>query len=221
MTWADLFSDLKVFLGTSQQWEEGELMLYTNWAIRTYSDFFPQETSTTLTTDGSLQEWDTPSGFLSVNRVAFYEGGDDEPRFLEEIQIKPGTEFYDVSSQYPLMWHVEAGKFKLTSAPDSNDVLTLHYFSKHTEMAASGTVLTVPDRDIELLCLYVASRATARVSVDDARLSRWDQSGMDSGNPTHNPLLGVHRQFEREFWNKVYSRLPTGMIEFHRKGRGA
>lgn|GEM_PF-6361914 len=220
MTWSGLKADIKAFLGTSAQWEDPELILYVNWAIRVYSEYFPRESSASLSCDGSTQEWAAPSGFLSVNRVAFYEGGADEPRFLEEIQIKPGTGFYNVSSQYPLMWYVEGEKFKLTSPPDSNDELTLHYFSKHTEIVDDTTALTVPDRDLELLALYAASRATARVAIDDSRLSRWDQAGMDSGNPTHNPLLPIHRQFEREFWDKLHQRLPTGVVEFHRRGRG-
>jgi len=225
MTWAELYAELKSSLGTDTQWGESELMMYSNQAIRIYSRYFPQDDSSSLATDGSTQAWTLPSDIVratkkGVKRLEFDEAGGGDPRFLEEIQIKPGTQFYDVSSQYPLMWHVEEGQLKLTSAPDADDVLTLYYFKKHTEMADSTTVVSVPDADLELIHLYVASRATARLAISTGRRDRFKMRQIDAGNPEQNPLTPLHKVMVKEFWDALYQRLPTGNVDFHRRGRG-
>tara|TARA_Y100000310_G_scaffold328928_1_gene397903 strand:+ start:15565 stop:16236 length:672 start_codon:yes stop_codon:yes gene_type:complete len=220
-TWATLQAEIELDLGSDTQWTDAELLMYVNRGIREYSNYFPQIASTVLTTDDSTKAWETPTGFLAVERVEFKHGGEDYPYFLEEIRIIHGSQWYNPASEYPRMWFVEGGEFCLTAAPDTDDVLTLYYRGAHTEMVDGTTVLTVPDKDLELLSLFVASRAAMRVAVDDARLSRWDMKGMDSGNPEHNPVLPIHVQFENEFWDRLFKRLhKTTHIQTQRRGRG-
>jgi hypothetical protein len=231
-TWTELYTELKTSLGDDTRWGELELVLYTNQIIRTYSRYFPQESSTTLATDGSTKSWALPSTIIrarsdAVNRVELDEGGNGYPRFLEQIQIKPGTQYYDIESYYPLMWYVEGGYFKLTSALDSDDDLTLHFYALHDEVVGSYTStaqaaeeMSVPDVDLECIHLGVHMKASQRVMYDDANLSRFDLGGLDSGNPTHNPLIRPYQLAYEEFWDSIYRRLPTGVIEFHRRGRG-
>lgn len=220
-TWATLKSDIQVFLGSDTRWTAAELMLYANWAIRIYSEYFYQVSSTGHTTDGTTQAWALPSGYIGVERVEYDKSASGDPEFLEEIQIKPGTRFYNVSSNYPLMYYVEDNQLKLTSAPDSADTLTVYYRVKHTEMADDTTILTVPDRDLELITLYVASKAAARVMFDQANLDRWKQRAVNAGSPVQNPLTPPHQQFEKEFWQRLFDRLPKGTIELRKQGRGA
>jgi len=221
MTWAALKSDIQTFLGSDTRWTAAELMLYANWAIRAYSEYFFQVSSTGYTTDGTTKEWDLPSGYIGVERVEYDPSASGNLEFLEEIQIKPGTRFYNVSSNIPLMYHVEDDKLKLTSPPDAADTLTVFYQVRHTEIVDDSTTLTIPDRDLELIVLFVASKAAARVMIDQANLDRWKQRQVNAGSPVQNPLTPPHRQFEQEFWQRLFDRLPKGTVEIYRKGRGA
>jgi len=214
-TWASIYDELILQLGTDVQWDSGELRMYVNRAIRIYSEYFPLGKSTELTTDGSTKSWDVPSDFLWARLVEC-----PADTFLEEIKRKPGTAFYSATSGLPNMYYVESGKLYLTYAPSTSDTLTLHYAASHTEFSTSVSQTTVPDRDLELLALYAASRALIRVAVSQARADRYKSKALDAGNPEQNPITPVKRDLTREFWEGIYRRLPKGNVEFHRKGRG-
>lgn len=219
--WSDFYSELTTQLGSTTDWTEAELALYTNQAIRKYSLVFPVKTSSSLSCDGSTSSWALPSDFIKVNRVEYVEGS-REPRFLEEIQFKPGTQYYNQSSNLPLMWYAEGGYFKLTSTPGSNDTLTLHYNGSHTEIVTDDdTTFTVPDYHLGIISLFVQSRALLRMSHDDAMLRRWADRNVDPGTPQSNPFLPVYKQLEQDFYYELYAALPTGTVELYRKGRGA
>lgn len=215
-SWAELKNEIQVLLGTDTEWKEPELRLYANWAIRVYSDYFPRERTTALTTDGTLQEWSLPSDFLKVRLVECPAN-----EFLEEISRKPGTAYYSTTSGYPNMWYTEGGSLHFTYPPASSDVLTLHYAASHTEMSALTDTFTVPTYHLELLALYAASRALARLMTDQGSLDRWKSKQMDAGNPEQNPITPLQVRYERMFWQRLFDSLPRGNVYFHRKGRGA
>ena len=215
--WNTLREEIEMLLGSSQKWDERELMLYTNWCIRgVINKHFPQESSSVLSTDGTTQSWSVPDDFLEVRRVEVPAN-----RFLEELQHRPGTEFYSTVAGLPNMYYVEGGSLKLTYPPSSSDVLTLHYEAKHDEMTGDASVMTVDDQYTEVVALYVAKRALTKYAIKQAGQDAFKMPGVDSGNPQQNPYTPLIREFGRQYQEALFGLLPTGTVELYRRGRGA
>lgn len=215
--WNTLREEIEMLLGSSQKWDERELMLYSNWCIRRVINIhFPLDASTVLSTDGTTQSWSVPDDFLAVRRVEVPAN-----HFLEEIQIRPGTAFYSTVSGLPNMYYVENDLLELTYPPSSSNVLTLHYEGKHTEMSSDTTTVTVDNQHIEVLALYVAMRALTKFSIKQAGQDAFKMPGVDSGNPQQNPYTPLIREFRRQYQEALFGLLPTGNVEMYRRGRGA
>ncbi len=136
-------------------WAAAEINIYVEMAIREYSAWWPYLQSTTSVGTGAKVAFDLPAGFVREHRVLL--GSTVQVR-LDEEDAHFGVGFYDVRNQL------------IVGANASSATLTLVYWGTHTVPDDDVDVLTVPDRDLELLVRYCVWQCLRRLEADEAIL---------------------------------------------------
>jgi len=214
ITWAEFLSDLRNDLddtADTPRWSDEQLYVYTKDAIRDYSQFFPRRIDgTELTLNGTA--YDLPSDYVEAITVE-----SPEHRFLEDREERPGIRYFDKSK--PLFYYIEGSSLYLQGTPLDGDGIYLTYYALH-DIPASETdstfVFTVPDRDIELLRIYVKAKVFER---QRGKQSRLDSYKPGSGRRDDNPLSPEINVLMEDYHAKIASRIPGGVIKLYRPGR--
>ncbi|GAB4482711.1 MAG: hypothetical protein Kow0088_25670 [Anaerolineales bacterium] len=129
-------------------------------AIAEYSQLFPR----TLTIEFELQSGQTRvdlsllSGFQTVLQVE-YPLGMQPQRYLQRCSHKK-PQFFFGRPTYDLDWSATEGwQLVLGLTPQADERLGLTYQADHLYPAEENTLLTIPDRHLELVVLFVRMAA--------------------------------------------------------------
>lgn len=141
------FSDLQI-----NQWIHDAIAEYSQLFPRTlYAEFTLQAGQTVVNLSGL-------EGFQTVLRVE-YPLGLQPPRFLQRISRSRGAVFSNRPT-YDLDWGAPGGwQLHLGLTPQGGEKLGLTYQADHLYPADDPTTLTVPDRHLELIVLFVRMAA--------------------------------------------------------------
>ncbi len=129
-------------------------------AIAEYSQFFPRTLWAEFTLSAGQNPLDLSSliGFQTILRVE-YPGGVQPPSFLRRV-LRSQTTFFNGCSVYDLD-RDEQGRWQLHLGltPQGGERLGLTYQADHLYPASDETHLTIPDRHLELILLFVRMAA--------------------------------------------------------------
>jgi hypothetical protein len=139
--------------------------------------------------------------------------------FLENRNERPGRKYFTSSSATrPFTYHIEGGGLYLNSPPLEGDSVLLTYFAVHVVPASetAATVMTVPDRDLELIRLYVKAQVNIQMRGKQARLDRFKTG---AGARDDNPLEPESVDLMQDYYAKIAERISGGAVKLYRPGR--
>lgn len=214
ITWAEFLSDLRNDLddtADTPRWSDEQLYVYTKDAVRDYSQYFPKRVDgVELSLSGT--SYPLPSDFVEVIAVE-----SPEDRFLEDREERPGLRYFDKSK--PLFYYIEGSSLYLQGTPLDGDGVYLTYYALHdipADAADNTFEFSVPDRDIELLRIYVKAKVFEK---QRGKQSRLDSYKPGSGRRDDNPLTPEINTIMNDYHEKIASRVPGGIIRLYRPGR--
>lgn len=126
-----------------------------------------------------------------------------EDTFLSERRARPGVK--RTPAHHPLFYEVSGNHLYLDAEPGGSEVL-LTYNGVHGLPASPEDVtfvLTNPDRDIELLSLYVKALINQRERTKQASLDRFK---LGSGDRQDNPIAPEVTDYFAEYREKIADR---------------
>lgn len=223
MSWEDFLAFLRLDLqdnSASPRWTDKLLWIYTCDAIRDYSIWFPLEQEVTISNVNGY--YILPTDFVEEITVEC-----PLRTYLKKRQEFPGTTEFTIDD--PRYYRVSIGKIKLDS--DTTESIKLTYLAVHTVPTSeseidAGTgvetftiqddfVFTVPDRDLELLRIYVIARVNQQMRGKTARLDRFKQG---SGNRDDNPIIPEVDNLLEEYHIKIAERIRGATIKLYLVG---
>ncbi len=155
-------------------WTTTFLNQVINDAILDYSKVFPRgPIQSTASATADDRTYSLPSNFIAFKRIEF-PTGETPPRYLMRLdELDPlfegGGDYYDVSDV-----------LIFARSPVSGESYTVWYYATHTALASDSDVLTVPDRDLDLLIGYVKWQAYLRRLTDEEASPTADQPYLDT-----------------------------------------
>ena len=213
------------------RWPTEELIVYANDGVRDYSKYFPRVARTEVLTTGTVgpaggYELSLGQAVGRVVRVGYQQQGRLD--YLQERPQKPGDMVggsavlsfggsfrrggYAGVPSYELSGPAGSEdlpvSLRLNFVPKSGTAMVIDYTTAHDlfDAADLGIPTTIPDDDEELIALYTTAKAWARVSGQDAGLSRWDETGRRDDSP----ILPKERGLFRAYRYKLMDRLAAG-----------
>lgn len=214
ITWADFLSDLRNDLddtADTPRWSDEQFYVYTKDAVRDYSQYFPKRVDgAELSLAGSA--YTLPADYVDTITVEC-----PEDRFLEDREERPGIRYIDKSK--PLFYYIEGGSLYLQGTPLDGEAVYITYYALHdipTSEADNSFIFTVPDRDIELLRIYVKAKIFER---QRGKQSRLDSYKPGSGRRDDNPLAPEINTLMMDYQEKIAARIPGGAVRLYRPGR--
>lgn len=209
-TWAEFLAEVRSDLkddGTSQKWTDAVLYVWTKDAVKDYSIHFPRfEDRVTLTASGT--NYALPTDYVDD---IFVECPED--RYLSRRRAQPGRRYYSRAGE-PTMYFVSGSNLRLNGTT-AKDVL-LSYKALHTYPlnATDNTfVFTVPERDMELIRLYVKAKAMEQLRSKQAIQDRYKPG---SGDRRDNPLDPETDDLMKQYEKKIADRYRGGAVMLRR-----
>jgi len=208
--WATFLSGVRAELNDMSQsaprWSDELLHLWTVDAIRDYSQYFPQTIDKQeLTLTGA--SYPVPDDFL---RVVFVEA--PEGRFLRTRKARPGRVYFE-STGVPTHYHLHGNVIQLNGVADTL-LLTYHAIHGVPDLVGSTSFeFTVPDRDLEVVRLYVRAKAHEQMRSMQAAQDRYK---LGSGSRDDNPLLPEVDNLMEAYDKKIAERYEGGTIMLQR-----
>lgn len=189
----------------STVWADAEMLDYLKAALADYSIYFVQEKKATIDTVAGQTDYTLPTDVETLIRVEHPEGVVLVPRKWKPGDIRPEPELSafalwrrGVRTRAAYYYEVTGTTLSLAVVPTSaSDDIFIWYTALHTLPTSGSSNLTVPDRDLELLELYVKSKALERDAQADSRLSRWREDRKRDDNPVEPEyvrLMGRYRE---------------------------
>jgi len=207
-TWATLLVDVRIELDddpTDPKWTDGLLYLFVKDAVRDYSYYFPlRKDEIEIAISGS--SFPLPSNYMDIISVESPLG-----TFLKQREEFPGRKYAEVSDP---MWYRIEGNAVYISGDVSEIYLT--YYSLHEVPASSSDVdfeLTIPDRDLELIRLYMKGKIDAQIRGKQAKLDRFE---IGSGRRDDNPLAPEVDDTFRDYYRRLGERMRGGVIRLYK-----
>lgn len=133
-------------------------------AIREYSQHFPRQKSTDITTTNPTRTYDLPADFQDALFVIYPLAGDDEP-LLTYAERTGGHFFQDagVDGYYTLLRHADAQdsiEIQISAIPDDAETIRVHYLGDHdSDSWSASTAVSVPERHHPILIKYCVWQA--------------------------------------------------------------
>lgn len=217
---ADIRSDLQDASESNPRWSDETLYRWIIDASADYSTHFPyRQDRVTLVLDDDGLAYVLPTDMICE---IFVECPQDS--YLEKRRTRPGSIYKETIS--PQFYYIDGGRLYLSAA--SEDAVLLTYYSVHPvpplivepeeeEEPEEPEDLTVPNRDIELIRLYVCGKAHAQMRAKQARLDRFD---IGSGRRDDNPLTPEVTNEMQEYLQKINDRKKPGVITLYRSRSG-
>lgn len=208
---AKLREDIQDTSTDKPRWSSKLLWLYTCDAIRDYSAYFPMRIDRVVL-ELANDKYTLPSDFLEALAV---ENPSD--RFLTPRQETPGRRYVNRPASKATLYYVEGLYLYLNGLADG-DVLLTYYATHPVPTSESNTTFefTVPDRDEELLRIYVRAQVYTQMRAKTSRLDRFDQG---SGRRDDNPLTPETKNLMDDYYRKVAERLPVNFVSLYRVGK--
>lgn len=209
MNLAEILSACRIDLqdsGASPRWPDAALLVFLCDAIRDYSNWFPRRIDRVeLTPAGAA--YPLPPDFVDEISVESPLG-----TYLSRRCPVPGAAYTNhAAARY---YTVDAGSLYLYGSPASGVYLTyraVHSFPTSERDAA--WVCSVPERDIELIRLYVSAKAHAQMRGKQSRLDRFDSG---SGRRDDNPVAPEVSHLLDEYRAKISERFGGRAISLYR-----
>ncbi len=209
-TWATFLASVRAELSdvsaTTPKWSDDLLYLWAVDAIRDYSQYFPQTLDKVeLTLTGT--SYPIPANYL---RAVFVEA--PESRFLNTRKNRPGRRYYENVGS-PTHYYIDGTALRINGTVNE---LLLTYHAIHGIPSTVGDdtfELTVPDRDMELIRLYVRAKAHEQMR---AMQSAQDRYKLGSGTRDDNPLLPEVEKLMEVYDKKIAERHEGGAIMLQR-----
>jgi hypothetical protein len=213
-TWGELLAEIREDIeDTAASPRYSDLLLYTYLkdATKDYSNWYPLRVDNETLSGTESGPYTLPATLVSVLFVECPAN-----RFLEQRIPSPGAR-YPKTTGRPFFFYIDGGNLYLDGSPLSGEDVQMTYQSIHgipTDETATGFELTVPEKDEELIRLYVKAKVYERVRTKAARLDRFrdDERG-------DNPVAPEVRNLMREYRNKIAERYEGGSVMLHRQGR--
>jgi len=136
--------------------------------------------------------------------------------FLEPRQARPGVTLS--SSTRVQFYRVDGERLYLNADPGTNSV-TLSYYATHpfpTSETDISFLFTIPDRNIELIGLYVKGRVNEWIRLQGSKLDRFKISG---GARDDNPMLVETKSNEKTYAEAIRERIPARSVNLYRPRR--
>jgi len=130
--------------------------------------------------------------------------------YLEPRQAQIGRKFRS-SILVPTFYRID-GAFIYLNAPAGAQEVKISYYGLHpypASVADTTFVLTIPQRDMELVRLYVVGRVMSWMRQQQSKLDRFKVAG---GARDDNPLFPETNNNERTYEAALYERFPTGAV---------
>ena len=230
MNWDEFVSNIRTDMNdksTPPKYSDDLLYVYFRSAIWDVSMYFPRRFDhVTLVVDAAdPKKFALPAGFISAILVEC--PGDNA---LSQKRVRSG--YRRVPSTQPMFYELDGNHLYLDASPSGATVL-LSYYGAHglpvvvtgeggkksyvseiTETVGGVTThlpftLTVPDRDIELVALYVKALINQK---EQSKQSMLDRFKMGSGSREDNPVAPETRNCFAEYNHKLAER--TGRTIF-------
>lgn len=169
--------------------DDPTLLAYVNYAIDWVSMRHPDQKSASVTLTNRVGT--LPSDFLQPITVM---------TTTKELDRSEG--YFPSSDEYSLAssTSIKVGDSDLTS-------VTIIYHSMYSQIVLDTDVIPVPRAVEEAVFAYVCSRGLFQLASDSGDISQWD-TRTDSGNPEHNPVLSMAKEYE-ELANRILMRPVT------------
>ena len=212
MKWDEFVSAIRTDLGdnaTTPKLTNALLYSYVRSAIYDVSAYFPRRFDhVALEVDpGDAKKFALPPDFIEEIVVEC-----PEDNALTARQTRPG--FKRTPAQRPLFYEISGNHLYLDADPGGSAVL-LTYHAVHGLPASADDVdfvLTNPDRDIELVSLYVKALCEQRARTKQASLDRFK---LGSGDRQDNPIAPEVTDFFMEYRSRIADR-SGGVIYLER-----
>jgi hypothetical protein len=202
--------------GTTPRWSDTKLFTFWLDAVRDYSMWFPYVPDRVSPTGTGAGPYTLPTDFVSVIFVEVPSG-----RFLEERSPRPGVRYPNQSGR-PFYWYLQGGSLYLDTAPLEADEIWLTYDAVHVtpdDVNDDTSILSIPDRDLELPRLYVQAKVYGQMRSKQSSLDRF-KTKVSAGNTREdNPLGPEVNMLMDEYYTKISERIPGGVIRLSRPGR--
>lgn len=205
-TWASYLGNLRIELNDTSEayyWSSAELLLYFNQGLDEYSLSFPAEATESITPVADTKAYDLPTALLRPVTDYIISVEYPEYKYLKFVEWKPGTAramenwlSESISFSGGMCYLIWRDQLILSENPkDFDDSIVVRYTGLHTHMAEDTDTLTIPQSDESLLAWFVTAKAHARVSGQDARLSRWKEEGRRNDSPLIPEFAWRMKQF--------------------------
>jgi hypothetical protein len=211
-TWTSFLANIRTYLkddGTTSKYSDQLILLFTQDALREYSQYFPRERRVEIDPSESL--YALPDDLIEIQAVECPEG-----TYLKRRVARPGYKFRTLSSP-TLYWQVGES---LRLNADTDDAIFLTYGGQHPNPTSDlleeveegedpvAYTFTVPDKDMELINLYVRAQCLEQTRSRQANLDRFRRRG----ERDDNPMIYETRTLMDEFYNKIAQRSGGDVI---------
>lgn len=213
-TWAELRAAIREDIedtASSPRYSDGLLYTYLKDAIRDYSTWFPLRMDAVTLSGSGSGPYTVPSDLVDI---LFIECPAN--RFLENRKAAPGAR-YPKTTGRPFFFYVDGASIYLDGSPLAGEIVLITYEAIHDlpTSESDGTFdITVPERDEELLRLYVKAKVFERIRTKAARLDRFRDDDRDD-----NPITPEVDNIKELYWAMIAERYQGGTIMLHRQGR--
>jgi hypothetical protein len=202
-TWASFLSNIRAYLqdeGDNPKFSDSLIYLYTCDALRDYSQWFPKETRVEIDPVDGVYPF--PSDFEDVLAIEC-----PEDTYLKRRLARPGYKYKTLATPTHF-WETSSG---IEINTDSDDSIFLTYSGCHNlpSSAEDDTFeFTVPERDMELINIYVRAQCLEQTRTRQSNLDRFRRRGERDDNPM---IYETHNLMD-EYLAKIAERSKGGVI---------
>ena len=142
-------------LTTPAGWSDLQINQWINDAIAEYSVHFPRQLNTTIETTAGSRVYDLPAGFQNLVSVE-YPTGEDPPEYLQRLDYQH-PDFWQNEGYYDFIKRdaSDSSQLLISEKPAAGETITVEYLGDHDFPDEDADVITVPDRNLELIVLFV------------------------------------------------------------------
>jgi hypothetical protein len=189
-------------------WPDAQLTLWINAAISSYSVHFPDRLDTTIDATAGARQYNLPYNVHGIISVEYQPlGTSNTPPTFYKPHDSMLADFYTINGVYD--WRkndVSSGiampsTILLNPATAANaDTYFIQYNGDHPQLSAGADVLTVPDRHINLLYLYIRWCAIMELSTGVKRATYFQGDG---GGTLQQPYSEIDLKRTLEAYEKA------------------
>lgn len=185
-----------------------DLLACTNDALRLIASVHTGVASIyTIIGDGATASFPVPENAVEapegVRIRGIYDTYNEE--WLTEVDVLPGNSSYEGYMVWP------DGVIKFDPAPTSDREYSVYYVAYFNPIDTDDSVIDVPRWILEAIKLYSAARVLQSPVSQLALLANF-RTKVDSGNPTHNPMLDLSKYYMEQFWELLNAH-PAPQLE--------